>query len=158
MLGQRDNEEMRMAIQKKYGFDKPVATQYCYFINDLFPLSLHGNNSDDFTNLSSHPYSVIASYSFDAYSIVLKTPYLRESFVRKGVSVSSIITNTLPNTFILAITAMFIAMVLGISLGVFSAVHQHKFIDQFLSSIAVFGMALPSFFSAILIAWVFGFI
>jgi peptide/nickel transport system permease protein len=158
MLGQRDNEEMRLVIQKKYGFDKPVATQYCYFINDLSPLSLHGNNSDDFTNLSNHPYSVAATFSFDAYSIVLKAPYLRESFVRKGVSVSSIIANTLPNTFILAITAMFIAMVLGISLGVFSAVHQHKFIDQFLSSIAVFGMALPSFFSAILIAWVFGFI
>ena len=32
MLGQRDNEEMRMAIQKKYGFDKPIASQYIYFL------------------------------------------------------------------------------------------------------------------------------
>ena len=158
MLGQRDNEEMRMAIQKKYGFDKPIASQYIYFINDLSPLSLHGNSADDFTNLSNHPYSVIGSLRMEAYSIVIKTPYLRESFVRKGVSVSSIIANTLPNTFILALASMSIALFLGISLGVVCAVKQHKFIDQFLSSIAVFGMALPSFFSAILIAWIFGFV
>ncbi len=158
MLGQRDNEEMRLAIQKKYGFDKPLTSQYCYFINDLSPVSLHGNHVDDFTNISNHPYAVVASFSLDSYRIVLKEPYLRESFVRKGVSVSSIIANTLPNTFVLAIASMSIALFLGISLGVFSAVHKHKFIDQFLSSIAVLGMALPSFFSAILIAWIFGFI
>lgn len=158
MLGQRDNEEMRLAIQKKYGFDKPVTSQYLYFMNDLSPLSLHGNSPSDFTNLSNHPYSVISSLKISSCRLVLKTPYLRESFVRKGVSVSSIIGNTLPNTFVLAITAMCIALFLGISLGLFSATNQHKFIDQFLSSIAVFGMALPSFFSAILIAWIFGFV
>ena len=158
MLGQRDNEEMRLAIQKKYGFDKPVSSQYLYFMNDLSPISLHGNSPEDFTNLSNHPYSVISSLKIASYTFVIKTPYLRESFVRKGVSVSSIIGNTLPNTFVLAITAMCIALFLGISLGLLSAVHQHKFIDQFLSGIAVFGMALPSFFSAILIAWIFGFV
>ena len=158
MLGQRDNEEMRLAIQKKYGFDKPVSAQYLYFMNDLSPLSLHRNSPEDFTNLSNHRYSVISSLKISSYSLVLKTPYLRESFVRKGVSVSSIIRNTLPNTFLLAITAMTIALFWGITLGLLSAINQNNFIDQFLSSIAVFGMALPSFFSAILIAWIFGFV
>ena len=158
MLGQRDNEEMRLAIQKKYGFDKPISEQYFYFINDLSPLSIHGNLDDDFTNTDKHPYQIISSINFSDYSFVVKAPYLRESFVRKGVSVSSIIGNTLPNTFVLAIAAMSIAMLFGILLGLVSAINQHKFIDQFLSSIAVFGMALPSFFSAILIAWVFGYV
>ena len=130
MLGQRDNEEMRLAIQKKYGFDKPVTSQYLYFMNDLSPLSLHGNSPSDFTNLSNHPYSVISSLKISSYRLVLKTPYLRESFVRKGVSVSSIIGNTLPNTFVLAITAMCIALFLGISLGLFSATNQHKSINS----------------------------
>ena len=158
MLGQRDNEEMRLAIQKKYGFDKPISEQYFYFINDLSPLSIHGNLKDDFTNTDKHPYNIISSFQFSDYSVVFKTPYLRESFVRKGVTVSSIIGNTLPNTFVLAIAAMSIAMIFGILLGLVSAINQHKFIDQFLSSIAVFGMALPSFFSAILIAWIFGYV
>ena len=158
MLGQRDNEEMRRAIQKKYGFDKALTQQYFYFLNDLSPLSVHGNLPTDFTNISKHSYTVFAALKTSKYSLVLKAPYLRESFVRKGMPVSAIIANTLPNTFVLAIAAMSIALFFGIAFGLVSALHEHKFIDQFLSSIAVFGMALPSFFSAILMAWIFGYV
>lgn len=158
MLGQRDNEQMRLTIQKKYGFDKPLLQQYAYFINDLVPISIHSTNSDDFSNLAKHAYSVFVSIHTNKYDVVLKAPYLRESFVRKGVSVSSIIANTLPNTFVLALTSMSFALVLGISFGLVCALYEHKFIDQFLSSTAVFGMALPSFFSAIIIAWLFGYV
>lgn len=158
MLGQRDNEEMRLAIQKKYGFDQPVQKQYLYYLNDLSPISFHSKNENDFTHVKNHKYSVWASSSISEFDVLVKTPYLRESFVRKGTSVTSIIADTLPNTFVLAFAAMFIALALGITLGVYSAVYQHKFIDQFLSSISVLGMALPSFFSAIIIAWLFGFV
>ena len=158
MLGQRDNEQMRLTIQKKYGFDKPLLQQYAYFINDLVPISIHSTNSDDFSNLAKHAYSVVGSIHTKKFDVVLKAPYLRESFVRKGVSVSSIIANTLPNTFVLALTSMSFALVLGISFGLVCALYEHKFIDQFLSSTAVFGMALPSFFSAIIIAWLFGYV
>jgi peptide/nickel transport system permease protein len=158
MLGQRDNEQMRLTIQKKYGFDKPLLQQYAYFINDLVPISIHSTNSDDFSNLAKHAYSLVGSIHTKKFDVVLKAPYLRESFVRKGVSVSSIIANTLPNTFVLALTSMSFALVLGISFGLVCALYEHKFIDQFLSSTAVFGMALPSFFSAIIIAWLFGYV
>lgn len=158
MLGQRDNEQMRLTIQKKYGFDKPLLQQYAYFINDLVPISIHSTNTDDFSNLAKHAYSVLGSIHTKKFDVVLKAPYLRESFVRKGVSVSSIIANTLPNTFVLALTSMSFALVLGISFGLVCALYEHKFIDQFLSSTAVFGMALPSFFSAIIIAWLFGYV
>jgi len=158
MLGQRDNEQMRLTIQKKYGFDKPLLQQYAYFINDLVPISIHSTNPDDFSNLAKHAYSVLGSIHTKKFDVVLKAPYLRESFVRKGVSVSSIIANTLPNTFVLALTSMSFALVLGISFGLVCALYEHKFIDQFLSSTAVFGMALPSFFSAIIIAWLFGYV
>ena len=158
MLGQRDNEQMRLTIQKKYGFDKPLLQQYVYFINDLVPISIHSTHPDDFSNLAKHPYSVFGSIHTNKYDLVLKAPYLRESFVRKGVSVSSIIAHTLPNTFVLALTSMSFALVLGISFGLVCALYEHKFIDQFLSSTAVFGMALPSFFSAIIIAWLFGYV
>jgi peptide/nickel transport system permease protein len=41
MLDQNENSEQLALIKKKYGFDKPIATQYLYYINDLSPLSLH---------------------------------------------------------------------------------------------------------------------
>jgi peptide/nickel transport system permease protein len=44
MLDQNENSEQLALIKKKYGFDKPIATQYLYYINDLSPLSLHSKN------------------------------------------------------------------------------------------------------------------
>jgi len=158
MLGQRDNEEMRLAVQEKYGFNKPIQEQYLLFLNDLSPLSLHSNKKGAISNLEEHPYQAIKLFEIGERSFVLKTPYLRESFVRQGVSVTSIIADTLPNTLVLALAAMSIALLLGIPLGIICAVHVHKFWDQFLSTVSVLGMALPSFFSAIVIAWLFGFV
>jgi len=158
MMGQRENEEMRLAIQQKYGFDQPIHKQYLYYLNDLSPVSFHSNNTNDFTNTNNHMYNIFASFSISKSTLLIKAPYLRSSFVRKDISVTSIISDTLPNTFILAFAAIFIALFFGLLLGVYSAIQQHKFIDQLLSVISVLGMALPSFFSAIIIAWLFGFI
>jgi peptide/nickel transport system permease protein len=47
---------------KKYGFDKPIATQYLYYINDLSPLSLTVKNESDYTYLSEGKYNA-APYS-----------------------------------------------------------------------------------------------
>ena len=97
MMGQRENEEMRLAIQQKYGFDQPIHKQYLYYLNDLSPISLHSNNTNDFTNTNNHLYNVFASFSISESALVLKVPYLRSSFVRKDISVASIISDTLPS-------------------------------------------------------------
>ena len=90
--------------------------------------------------------------------MVLKTPYLRESFQKNGKLVSSVIAETLPNTFILAISSITIAMVLGVFLGIVSAMNKDHWIDKIIQLISTFGMSVPSFFSAILFAWIFGFL
>jgi peptide/nickel transport system permease protein len=72
--------------------------------------------------------------------------------------VSSVIAETLPNTFILAISSITIAMVLGVFLGILSAMNKDHWIDKIIQLISTFGMSVPSFFSAILFAWIFGFL
>ena len=158
MMGQRDQEEIRIIIQKKYGFDQTLTKQYLFYINDLSPISFHSKNVNHFTNKENHSYSSCIEFEFNRFDILIKAPYLRYSFVQNDKLVSSIIWDTLPNTFVLAITAMAIALIFGISSGIIAAVHQNKFIDHFLSTISVFGMALPSFFAAVLVAWLFGYI
>jgi peptide/nickel transport system permease protein len=91
-------------------------------------------------------------------SLVLKYPYLRTSFQKNGKRVSEVIAETLPNTAILAVFAITIAMTLGIVLGVLSAVYKDTFFDRITSVISTLGMSVPSFFSAILFAWIFGFV
>lgn len=157
MLDQNENSEQLAIIKKKYGFDKPVTTQYFYYLNDLSPLSFHSTNSDDYTFLSDEKYNAVSLFSIGNIQVAIKSPYLRESFQKTGKKVSDIIGNTLPNTFLLALFAIVIAIVFGIALGIVSAIYKDTWLDRLIALISTLGMSVPSFFSAILFAWIFGF-
>ena len=158
MLDQREDSEQLERIQKKYGFDKPLTTQYFYYLNDVSPLSIHSNSEDDFTFLKKGKYSYKKIFSVGEISLVLKYPYLRESFQKNGKKVSEVILETLPNTAILALFSISIAIFLGIIFGIFSAIYKDTFFDRIIAIVSTFGMSIPSFFSAILFAWLFGFV
>jgi len=158
MMDQNENEEQLAIIKKKYGFDKPVITQYLYYLNDLSVVSIYSNNRDDFNFLDNKKYNYHKILNRNNYTIVLKIPYLRESYQRKGVKVSSIILNTFPNTIVLAISSILIAVIIGILLGIFSALKKDSIIDNMIQVISTLGMSVPSFLSAIIAAWIFGYL
>lgn len=158
MLGQNETAEQVAIVKKKYGFDQPLGRQYIYYLNDLSPLSIHSVNEDDYTFYSERKYNGIVLFSVSGRKVVLKSPYLRESFQKNDKKVSAVISETLPNTFVLAISSITIAMVLGIFLGVISAKYKDTWMDKLIQLISTFGMSVPSFFSAILFAWIFGFL
>jgi len=158
MLGQNENAEQIAIVKKKYGFDKPIGYQYLDYINDLSPISFHSSNTDDYTYFSEDKYTGISLFSIVETDVCAKLPYLRESFQKNGKKVSTVIAETLPNTFILAISAIVIAMLLGIGLGIISVLFKDGWIDRLIQLVSTFGMSVPSFFSAILFAWIFGFL
>ncbi|CAM1353492.1 ABC transporter permease [Tenacibaculum ascidiaceicola] len=158
MLDQREDTEQLQNIRKKYGFDKPVFTQYLYYLNDVSPLSFHSKNKENYTFLSEGKYNAQSLFSLGNKEVVMKTPYLRQSFQKNGKNVSEVIKETLPNTAILAIVAITIALFLGIVLGIFSALFKDTFFDRLIAVVSTLGMSIPSFFSAILFAWFFGFV
>ncbi len=157
MLGQNETAEQVAIVKKKYGFDKPVGKQYLYYINDLSPISFHSTNTEDYTFLSEHKYSAANLFDVGNTSVVLKLPYLRESFQKNGKKVSDVIAETLPNTAILAVSAIIIAMILGILLGIISVLFKDGWIDKTIQLVSTLGMSVPSFFSAIIFAWIFGY-
>lgn len=158
MLDQNENSEQLATIKKKYGFDQPVYKQYLYYLNDLSPVSVHANNPDDYTYLSDKKYQYLSVLKFSSASLVLKVPYLRESFQKSGKPVAEVIGETLPNTIVLAVSSILIAIFFGLMLGVFSALVKDSKTDRFIQLFSTLGMSLPSFFSAILFAWVFAYI
>ena len=157
MLDQNASAEQVTQVKHKYGFDKPLFKQYLYYLNDLSPLSIHSQNTADFTAINSR-FKVIKLFKNKKNVIVLKAPYLRESYFKQGKKVSSIIGETLPNTTILAIVSISIAIVFGIFLGILSALYKDSFFDKSIALLSTIGMSIPSFFSAILFAWFFGFL
>ena len=158
MLGQHADKNQVTILKKKYGFDKPLFTQYLYYLNDVSPLSLHSKIKDDYTFLSENKYNFKTLFSIGSATIVVKQPYLRQSFQKNGKKVSEVISETLPNTAVLAVFAITIAISLGILFGIFSALYKDSFFDRFIAVISTLGMSIPSFFSAIVFAWLFGFV
>ena len=158
MLDKREDSKQLEIIKKKYAFDRSIIEQYSLYLNDISPISVHNNRFNSFSSLSSDKYKYLSLFSFFKYTIVVKIPYLRDSFVRLGTPVSNILLGAFKNTFILATTSILIALFLGILLGVFSAIYKDSLIDKFILFISVLGMSLPSFFASIIIAWFFGFV
>lgn len=62
----------------------------------------------------------------------------------------------MPNTIILAISAISIALIFGVLLGIFSALKKDSWLDHTIQVLSTVGMSIPSFFSAILFAWLLG--
>jgi len=158
MLGQNQSKEQIDAVKKKYGLDQPIFTQYLLYINDLSPISYHSTDPQDYTYLAPRKYTVARSFPIGRGRLALKLPYLRESFQKSGKKVSTVISQTLPNTFVLAISSIVIAMLLGVFLGIVSVLYKDRWLDKTIQLVSTLGMSVPSFFSAILFAWIFGFV
>ncbi len=160
MLGQRADQASIDAINKDLGRDKPMTTQFLMYLNDLSPLSVHeSTNKEHYLYLSREKYSsYVKLFPVSSSKImVLKYPYLRRSYITKR-KVSDIVIETLPETAILAFSSITFGAIFGILLGIFSAIKKNSWFDKSSLIFAIFGMALPSFFMGLLIAWFFGFV
>jgi peptide/nickel transport system permease protein len=151
--GQRSDVQSLEAVRKEFGLDKPIPVQFAYYVNDLLPIAIH--ESDSVAQAKYHYQEIFPINR--AKSLVLKWPYLRRSYQTKR-DVSNILAETIPNTFILATTAMIFATIIGIFLGVISAVNKDTWIDRSANAFAILGISAPSFFAGIIIAWLFGFV
>ena len=159
MLGQRADEESVMIINKDLGRDKPLYQQFFNYLNDLSPISFHNsNNPESYWYLDSTKYSPYCTLAtIGETSVVLKYPYLRRSYQSKR-PVADILSEAFPKTALLAIVAMTFALVIGITIGILSALYKDSIFDKLAFFVSVIGMSLPSFFAAILIAWLFAYV
>ena len=130
MLDQREDSEQLVNIKKKYGFDKPIGTQYAYYLNDVSPISIHSKSEEDYTFLAADKYSYSPVFSTRNYTMVLKFPYLRASFQKNGKAVIDVIKETLPNTAILAVSAILIAIFIGVFLGIYRLFLRIHFLTE----------------------------
>ncbi len=159
MLGQRADIASVEAINRDLGRDKPLPMQYLGFLNDLSPVSFH-NKSDKKSYLYLDPRrypSYVTLVGNGEHVVILKYPYLRRSYQSKR-PVSDILLEAFPPTMILASVAMLAATIIGLILGIFSALYKDSIFDRTAMIVSVFGMSLPSFFAAILVAWLFAYV
>jgi len=67
--------------------------------------------------------------------------------------VGSLIWSRAYNTFILAITSLIFSWIIGIGLGIFSALHKYTAADHILTVLAFIGLATPAFFLGLILLY-----
>lgn len=151
--GQRADVQSLQAVRKEFGLDRSIPVQFAFYLNDLSPIGIHADNAEE-----KERYHYARLFPLAQGRVVgLKWPYLRRSYqTRKDVAAT--LLDVIPNTLILATTAMIFATIIGIFLGVISAVNKNSWIDKLSVGFSIIGISAPSFFAGILIAWVFGFV
>ena len=79
---------------------------------------------------------------------------LGRSFI-SGLDVIDEVRDRFPNTSKLAFISIIFSTLLGISMGVFSAIRRESFFDYVLTLIALLGISLPNFWLGILLIYFF---
>jgi len=157
VAGQKITPELIQAIERNLNLDLPIIQRFGIYLNDISPVSIH-NEADEtsriFLDESKYSYTKLFPVGGEN-ALVIKAPYLNRSFQSKR-SVSSIISQALPGTLILAVVSIVFALIIGIFGGVIAALNKDKWIDKLILILSVIGMSGPSFFMAILVAWIGG--
>lgn len=75
--------------------------------------------------------------------------------LRQGAKVSRLIAERFPATLELALVAAFMALLVGIPMGVYSALRRGTFLSQVFMTLSLLGVSLPTFLIGILLILVF---
>jgi ABC-type dipeptide/oligopeptide/nickel transport system permease component len=150
VMGQTGDSATQANIRKELYLDQTKWKQFLFYINDVSPIAIH--SAEEIKKKDLKGIFVGGDKKFG-----LKLPYLRKSYQTKK-SVSEVLLEALPGTLILAFAAMFIAVLIGIPLGVVAAVKQNSWADTTAVFSSIVGISAPSFFMGIIIAYVFGFL
>ncbi len=159
MLGQRADMQTVELIRKELGLNESLGKQYVRYLNDLSFISVYNmQDESSFFYYSGEKYgkSTVLFKPGKEVALLLKKPYLGRSF-QNDRKVGEMISEALPNSLILAFTAILIAFLTGNLIGVSAALKKDTIYDRLSLLISTIGMSLPSFFAAILIGWLFAY-
>lgn len=157
-MGQRVNQKSLDIIHKDMGLDEPVYNRFLLYVNDLSSISVYNESiigSHIYLDPEKYPHTIQLVKFSSNRALILKFPYLRRSYQSRK-RVSDIIFQALPNTAILAFSAIIIASILGIIMGIIAALFKDSIYDKVSIVLSVLGLAGPSFFTGLIIAWLFG--
>jgi len=97
----------------------------------------------------------ISEQYFNFYSRILKGDL--GTSIRTHRSVVTELVDHFPATFELALAALLFGLIMGIPLGVFSALHRNKWFDHFNRVYSLLGVSIPNFWLGLLLLFFFYF-
>lgn len=148
VVGQTGDKVTLENIRTDLNLDKPKWMQFLLYLNDISPVGIYKKESIIRKGLRGW-------FIGNDIRVGIKVPYLGRSYQSKKL-VTEILSDALPGTLVLAFTAILFASIIGIALGCIAAIKKGTWIDQTAIVSSVGGISAPSFFMAIIIAYLFG--
>ncbi|MBN9349431.1 MAG: ABC transporter permease [Chitinophagaceae bacterium] len=148
VLGQSGDAKTIQNIRRELNLDKPKWKQFVLYVNDISPVSVYAKETIREKKLKGF-------FIGGNTKVGIKVPYFGRSY-QTNKAVINILMEALPGTIMLAVAAMLIAIAIGIPLGIFAAIKQNTWMDTTAVFSSVIGISAPSFYMAIVIAYVFG--
>jgi peptide/nickel transport system permease protein len=130
----------RERLRRQLGLDQPVYVQYLVWLvgNDWMKIDMDGDG------LPETPGKRLGVLRGDfGNSLISKRPVLE------------LITERLPNTLLLMVTAEVLIIILSLLIGVYSAVRQYSFFDNLVTGLSFVGYSMPIFLIALLSMYLF---
>jgi len=145
-------EEARDELRRQLGLDQPVPIQYIRWFTGL---SLRqGNQVEEFTNDDTRCWYTGGVTVCDSGEGVIRGNL--GTSIQTNESVWDRLVQRMPATLELGISALLLALILGVPLGVLSAVYRGSIFDNLVRFFSVVGQAVPSFWMGIMLIFVFG--
>ena len=148
IVGQSGDKKTLDNIRKDLYLDQPKWKQFILYVNDVSPIAIHSKEEITTKQLQG-------VFIGNETKLGVKIPYLRKSYQTKK-NVGALLLEALPGTLLLAIASILFASFIGISLGIVAAVKKGSWLDSTAVFSSIAGISAPSFFMAILIAYIFG--
>ncbi len=150
IVGQTGDKKTMDNIRKDLYLDQPKWKQFFLYLNDVSPIAFHSREDIKKKDLKGF-------FIGGETTLALKIPYLRKSYQTKK-DTTTVLMEALPATIVLAFTAMIFACIVGIFLGILAAINKDTLIDTTAIVGSIAGISAPSFFIAIIVAYIFGYI
>lgn len=117
----------------------------CYLPND-------DGTCDDYVYLHELPQIHPEIRSSDG---VLRGDFGRSTVIRQGAPVSAELLSRLGPTLELMVSALLLSLLIGVPIGIYSAVRQYSRFDYFFTTLSFFGSSMPVFFFGLLMILAF---
>lgn len=137
---QRIRAEDRERLMRQFGLDQPMPVQYLYWLigNDWTKIDSDGDG------LADEPGQRKGILRGDfGISVVTRRPAI------------DLIMERLPNTLLLMVPVELLVIFLSLLIGIYSALRQYSFMDNFLTTLSFVGYSMPVFWLALILMYIF---
>lgn len=143
-------EAQKELIEEVYHLNDPLLKQYTDYISNVFIPKINTEPPDE--------NSVMVDYliNINIGNVWLKWMNFGPSYTSRSRSVSDIMKEQFPVSLQLGILALLVSVVIGIPLGIASAIKHNSFIDYLSMTVAIIGVSIPVIVIGPIMMYIFG--